>query len=314
MPTDPAVETSALSHTYGSRPALDSVDLHVPAGTIFGLLGPNGGGKTTLFRILTTLLRASGGSARVAGADVLAQRPLVRRRLGIVFQHPSLDDKLTVMENLLHQGNLYGLSGSNLQAHARELLLRFGLGDRARDRVGKLSGGLQRRVELAKSLLHRPPVIILDEPSSGLDPGARADLMHMLCELRDRDGVTCLLTTHLMDEAAHCDRVGILDRGKLVACDTPAALTASVGGEVITVATTNAPRLADDAAKRFDVSAKAVDGLVYIERSRGHEFVPALVQAFPGQIDSITVGRPTLDHVFLRLTGHRLGGDDANRN
>lgn len=314
MAANYAVETTALSHSYGQRLALDAVNLQVPAGAIFGLLGPNGGGKTTLFRILTTLLQPTGGTARVAGADVITERPLVRRRLGIVFQHPSLDDKLTVMENLIHQGHLYGLSGHNLQAHAQELLLRFGLGDRARERVSKLSGGLQRRVELAKALLHRPPVIILDEPSSGLDPGARADLMHLLRELRDRDGVTCLLTTHLMDEAANCDRVAILDRGLLVACDTPAALTASVGGEVITVSTRSPAKFAADVARRFNLSAKAIEGQVYIERPRGLEFIPALVEAFPGEIDAVTVGRPTLDHVFLRLTGHRLGGDDAANN
>ena len=313
MPDDPAVQTTALTHRYGERLALDHVDLEAKRGSILALLGPNGGGKTTLFKILTTLLVPSEGTASVAGFDVRRDRDAVRGSVGIVFQKPSLDDKLSVIENMQNQGNLYGMSGKGLRSRSMELLERFGLGDRAGDRVATLSGGLQRRVELAKGLLHRPDVLILDEPSTGLDPGARAGLMDYLQELRDRDGVTSLLTTHLMDEADRCDQVAILDEGRLIATGTPASLKGTIGGDVLTVRCDDPVLLSQKASDRFDVSTKVLDGAVRIERDRGHEFVPDLIEAFPGEINSVTVGRPTLDDVFLHLTGHRLwdnGTDD----
>ena len=313
MPDDPAVQTTALTHRYGERLALDHVDLEAKRGSILALLGPNGGGKTTLFKILTTLLVPSEGTASVAGFDVRRDRDAVRGSVGIVFQKPSLDDKLSVIENMQNQGNLYGMSGKGLRSRSMELLERFGLGDRAGDRVATLSGGLQRRVELAKGLLHRPDVLILDEPSTGLDPGARAGLMDYLQELRDRDGVTSLLTTHLMDEADRCDQVAILDEGRLIATGTPASLKGTIGGDVLTVRCDDPVLLSQKASDRFDVSTKVLDGAVRIERDRGHEFVPELIEAFPGEINSVTVGRPTLDDVFLHLTGHRLwdnGTDD----
>ena len=313
MADDPAVQTTALTHRYGERLALDHVDLKAKRGSILALLGPNGGGKTTLFKILTTILVPSEGTASVAGFDVRRDRDAVRGSVGIVFQKPSLDDKLSVIENMQNQGNLYGMSGKGLRSRSMELLERFGLGDRAGDRVATLSGGLQRRVELAKGLLHRPDVLILDEPSTGLDPGARAGLMDYLQELRDRDGVTSLLTTHLMDEADRCDQVAILDEGRLIATGTPASLKGTIGGDVLTVRCDDPVLLSQKASDRFDVSTKVLDGAVRIERDRGHEFVPDLIEAFPGEINSVTVGRPTLDDVFLHLTGHRLwdnGTDD----
>jgi len=300
------VETCDLTHDYGARRALDGVTLHVRESSLFALLGPNGGGKTTLFRILTTLLRPAAGGASIAGYDVVRQRDEVRRHIGVVFQKPSLDGKLSVLENLTHQGHLYGLLGPELRARCDELLARFGLTDRARERVEKLSGGMQRRVEVAKSLLHRPSLLILDEPTTGLDPGARASLLDYLQELRTRDGVTCLLTTHLMDEAERCDEVAILDRGKLVAVGPPAELKSTIGGDVLTVSAHEPAVLAEKARQRFSVDARLVDGVLHIERDRGHELVPLLIEAFPGEIDSVRVGRPTLDDVFLHLTGHRL--------
>jgi len=302
----PAVETSELTHRYADRTALDAVNLTVGGGILFALLGPNGGGKTTLFKILTTLLRPTQGVARVAGADVTAEQAAVRSRIGIVFQHPSLDDKLSVRENLTHQGHLYGLSGPSLRQRMAEVLERFGLADRIADRVETLSGGMQRRVELAKSLLHKPSVLILDEPSTGLDPAARSSLMEGLQELRTRDGVTCLLTTHLMEEADRCDRIAILDRGKLVAQGAPDELKATIGGDVVTITCRDGVRVAAAAKEKFNVAAEFVEGAVRIERDRGHQFVPQLVEAFPGEIESVTVGKPTLDDVFLHLTGHRL--------
>lgn len=304
MARESIVELDALTHRYGSRVALDGVTFEVSRASIFALLGPNGSGKSTLFGILTTLLTPSGGTARVGGASVVTQRDLVRAKIGIVFQKPSLDAKLSVLENMLHQGHLYGLFGAELKRRSQDRLERFGLADRAADRVETLSGGLRRRVELAKALIHEPEVLILDEPGTGLDPGARSDLMAYLEALRERDGVTSLITTHLMDEADRCDRIGVLDRGKLVAVDKPDTLKQAIGGEVLILSTRDPAGLAARVSDRFGVSADPVDGEVRIERERGHRFVPELIEAFPGEIDSVTVGRPTLEDVFVHLTGH----------
>ena len=313
MPDDPIVELRSLTHRYGSRVALDDVSFDVPQATLFALLGPNGGGKTTLFRILATLLTPTSGGGNIVGADILHQRDRVRESIGVVFQKPSLDVHLTVMENLQHQGHLYGLFGETLKRKSMTLLDRFGLADRAGDRVKTLSGGSQRRVELAKALLHEPRVLILDEPSTGLDPAARFALMDHLNELRRRDGVTALITTHLMDEAQRYDQVGILDRGRLVALDRPSVLTAAIGGDVLTVSASDPADLADKASQRWGVKAEVMDGQVRIERERGHDFVPDLIEAFPGRIDSVTVGKPTLDDVFVHLTGHRLTNDETSK-
>ncbi len=298
--TDPLLNVISLSYRYGERVALDHVSFVVHRGERFGLLGPNGGGKTTLFRILSTLVAPQTGSVQLDGA------PVDRRRIGVVFQAPSLDKQLTVRENLRHQGHIYGLQGAALGARIDELLARFGLADRGADLTGKLSGGLRRRVEIAKGLLHRPELLLLDEPSTGLDPLARREVSQHLRELRERDGVTVLLTTHIMEEAEGCDRLALLDCGKLVALDTPAKLKEQVGGDVIAVTTAEPQRLQQEIADRFGVKAAVVDCTVRLERPRGHEFIPALVEAFPGAIASITVGKPTLEDVFIHLTGHRF--------
>lgn len=306
------IELRGLCHRYGDRTALRDLSFDVPRGSIFGLLGPNGSGKTTLFRILATLLTPGVGSATLAGLDVVTERNRVRRKIGVVFQSPSLDGQLTVFENVLYQGHLYGMSGRTLRRRTMELLARFGLTDRSRDRAATLSGGLKRRVELAKGLLHEPAVLLLDEPSTGLDPAARVGLMDYLDTLRREDGVTSLLTTHLMDEADRCDQVAVLDAGRLVALDAPAGLKATIGGDVVTIAAADPGALARDAEARFGARATVVDGLVRIERDRGHAFVPKLVEAFPGRVQSITVGKPTLEDVFVHLTGHRLGDGAAD--
>jgi ABC-2 type transport system ATP-binding protein len=278
----------------------------VARGEVFGLLGPNGGGKTTLFKIVSTLLAPSEGTVRVFGEDVVRDPAAVRRRLGVVFQHPALDARLTVEENLRHQGHLYGLSGRALGERIGDVLSRVRLDDRRRDMVGTLSGGLQRRAEVAKALLHRPELLVLDEPSTGLDPSARRDIWQDLSELRLREGTSVILTTHLMEEAAGCDRVAILDQGRLVALGAPAALTAAIGGDVVLVTTRDAMGMAERVALRFDVKADVVNGKVRIERDRAHEFVTDLVEAFPGEIDAVAFGKPTLEDVFVHYTGRRL--------
>jgi ABC-2 type transport system ATP-binding protein len=305
-----ALSTKDLTHRYGDRLALDDVSLRVDPREIFGLLGPNGGGKTTLFRILSTLVRPTSGTASILGLDLLRDTTALRARIGVVFQAPSLDKKLRVRENLAHQGHLYGLSGAALQERIDHLLIEFNLRDRARDLVETLSGGLQRRVEIAKSLLHCPELLLLDEPSTGLDPGARIDLWQMLYRLRDQQNVTVLLTTHLMEEAERCDRVAIIDQGRIVAKGTPEELRAEIGGDVISARSRDATSLGGKIAESLGVEVNVLNDEVRIEHPDGAGFVARLVAAFPGEIDSVTLAKPTLEDVFIARTGRRLGEDE----
>lgn len=302
----PALAVSSLKHRYRDREALRGIDFEVGPGEIFGVLGPNGGGKTTLFGIVSTLLHPSSGSVHVFGDDVVRAPERVRRRLGVIFQSPALDVRLTVRENLRHHGYLYGLHGRGLAERMAAALEQVRLQDRSDDLVGILSGGLRRRAELAKALLHAPDLLVLDEPSTGLDPGARREVWEHLEALRRSHGTTILLTTHLMDEAARCDRVAILDEGGLVALGEPDTLTAAIGGDVILVATPDPARLGPRISERFGVEVGVRDDRLRIERPRAHEFVTDLVEAFPGEIDAVTFGRPTLEDVFVHHTGRRL--------
>lgn len=308
----PAVEIEDLRHLYGDREALAGVTLSVGRGEILGLLGPNGGGKTTMFKILSTLLPATRGTVRIFDHDIRREAHHVRSHLGVVFQHPSLDPKLSAMENLLHHGHLYGLRGTPLRGRAQALLSRLGLGDRARDRVETLSGGLQRRTELAKALVHGPDLLLLDEPSTGLDPGARRDFSNHLAQLRDQDHVTVVLTTHILDEAERCDRVGILHQGRLVALGSPDELKAKLGGDVVVIQSGDPQGLRERIRERFGCQPVLVDGTLRVERPRGHEFVRDVVDAFPSEVKSVTYGKPTLEDVFVHLTGRRLWGEGAS--
>ena len=303
---EPAVEASGVEFAYGERQALRGLDFQVAPGEIFGFLGPNGGGKTTLFRILATLAPPSRGAVRVFGADLATQAARVRRELGVVFQSPSLDVHLTVAENLTHQGHLYGLSGRDLAGRIEAALARFGLTARAGERAKTLSGGLRRRAEIAKSLLHRPRLLLLDEPSTGLDPGARRDLWDTLFDLRG-EGVTVLLTTHFMEEGDRCDRLALLAGGEIVALGSPGELKTEIGGDVVVLSGPDPAGLARDLTARYpDLAPTVGDGAVRLERERAHEFVARLVEARPGRVEAVTVARPTLEDVFLRRTGHRL--------
>jgi ABC-2 type transport system ATP-binding protein len=295
-----------LGHSYGSRRALSGVTFEVRPAEIFGLLGPNGGGKTTLFKILSTSFPPTEGSARVFGHDVKSEAADVRRSIGVVFQNPSLDKKLTVLENLRYHGQLYGLTGKALDERVNELMTRMMVADRSSSRVETLSGGLARRVELAKGLLHRPRLLILDEPSVGLDPGARRDLWLYLQRLRDQEGVTILLTTHLIDEADHSDRVLILNEGHIVAMGTPEALKNEIGGDVITISSKEPEKLSAAIRGKFGVEPALVAGRLRVEREQGHSFVAAVVEAFSEMIDAVSLAKPTLEDVFIARTGHRF--------
>lgn len=301
-----ALKVSALHHRYGERVALNDVSFEVEEGEIFGLLGPNGGGKTTLFRILTTLMRPSGGTAEIFGLSPERDAAAVRRRIGVVFQHPSLDPKLKVIENLIHHGHLFGLRGGALRSAAGAQLSRFGLADRAGEMTETLSGGLQRRVELAKALLPEPDILFLDEPGTGLDPAARREFGDELARLRSERGTTVVLTTHIMEEADRCDRVGILNEGNLVALGAPEALKSNLGGEVVTIESPDAGALQEKIKARFGIESSRVEDTLRIEQNGAHEMIPQVIEAFPGEVTSLTFGRPTLEDVFIHETGRRF--------
>ena len=301
-----AVEAQGVCLNYGSRVAIDDLSFSVQRGEIFGVLGPNGGGKTSLFRVLATLLPPNAGRAFVSGYDVVRDSRQVRCRIGVVFQAQNLDRKLTAAENLRYHGHLYGLRGVALRTRIDQILIDLKLEDRKNHLVETLSGGQRRRVELAKGLLHHPELLLLDEPSTGLDPGARLSLWTHLRTLQQRDGVTILLTTHLLDEAERCDRLAIVDRGRLVACDAPEALKEEIGGEVILVDTSEPEMLRERLRQRFDLKASVIGGKLRLEHLHGHEFIPQLVEAFPGEIQAVRVSKPTLEDVFIRRTGRQF--------
>ena len=301
-----AIRLENLSHSYGRRQALRELSLAIASGEIFVFLGPNGGGKTTLFRVLSTLIPQQSGTVEILGLNLRRNTIEIRRRIGVVFQAPSLDRKLTVAENIHQQAALYGLFGAELRRRRDELLDQFALQDRASERVEKLSGGLRRRVELAKGMIHRPELLLLDEPSTGLDPGARADLWEYLQRARQESGVTIVLTTHLLEEADRADRIAILNEGRLVALDTPDALRSSVGGDLIVIESPAAEELAAGLRSRLSLPAQVVEGTVRLETPEGHQWVARIVEEFPGSVGAIRLGKPTLEDVFIARTGHRF--------
>ena len=307
------VEVRELVHEYGKeRRALNGISLQIREAEIFGLLGPNGSGKTTLFRILSTLMLPTSGHAAIDGADPVEDPNSVRRSIGVVFQERSVDIKLTVRENLRHQGHLYGLSGRALESRIDALLARVRLQDRANELVEKLSGGMQRRVEVAKGLLHDPRVLLMDEPTTGLDPGARRDLWEYLGELRDQDGVTVIVTTHLMEEAEKCDRLAILSHGNVVALGTPEELRSEIGDDIVELEAAGDPEtLAARIEQRFAVATRVLSERIRFEQPDAHRFIPPLMEQFPGEIRSVSVSKPSLDDVFIRRTGHRFWQDST---
>ncbi|RPJ60718.1 MAG: ABC transporter ATP-binding protein [Acidobacteria bacterium] len=300
------MRVEAISASYGRRQALVNVSFAVAARQIYGLLGPNGGGKTTLFRVLCTLLRPASGNAYFRDTSVVDDPVGTRKLIGVVFQTNSLDRELTVRENLDCQAALHRLPKADARLRSDELLARFGLSDRSNDLVGTLSGGMQRRLEIVKSLLHQPRVMILDEPSAALDPTARFDLWNLLRSLRDQQSMTILLTTHLMEEADRCDRLAILNEGRIVSEGTPESLKERIGGDVVSIQAAEPEQLARLIQQHFGCPAQLINGTLRLERLRGHQFVAQVIEAFPGRISAITVSRPTLEDVFVHETGHKF--------
>lgn len=314
MGNDAAVTAENLSFSYNGVAALSGVSFGVHRGEIFGLLGPNGGGKTTLFRILSTLLRPDTGCASIFDLDVVGHPLEVRRRIGVVFQNQSLDRRLSARENLVHQGHLYGLRGAALERRIDAVLERLGLLGRKSSIVETLSGGLRRRVELAKGLLHQPDLLLLDEPSTGVDPGARLDFWDYLQLLRREEGVTILLTTHLLDEADKCDRLAIIDKGSIVAEGTPPELKQQIGGDVVTLTSRDPEGLAGRLPADLGLNPQIVDGTVRFEHPNGPELVTQLNEALFREIESVTVSKPTLEDVFIRVTGHHFHEETAGED
>lgn len=299
------VRVDNLSFSYPTGQALRNVSLEARAGEIVGILGPNGSGKSTFFHILSTILVPSEGKVELAGNDVLANPDQARRDAGIVFQTPGLDKKLTVTENLRYHGQLYGLSGEFLENRMEHVLGTFGLSDRRNHLVETLSGGQQRRADLARGMLHQPRMLILDEPSTGLDPSARLEFWHFLKDSVAETGMAVMLTTHLLDEADRCDRVAIIDKGQLVAMGSPAELKRSIGTEVVVIVSKSPEQLERGIRRRLGLKGTVIEKELHLETDDGSRLLPRIA-AFADRIDSLTVRKPSLEDVFLRKTGHRL--------
>jgi ABC-2 type transport system ATP-binding protein len=298
------IEVKGLTKAYGSLLAVDNIDFYVQEREIFGFLGPNGAGKTTTINMLATLLKPTNGGATLAGYDVRTQPNDVRQSIGMVFQDPSLDDRLTADENLRFHGMLYNVPKRLLAERMDQVLGIVGLSDRRSSLVRTFSGGMKRRLEIARGLLHHPKVLFLDEPTVGLDPQTRNAIWEHVLRLRNEVGITVFMTTHYMDEAENCDRIAIIDHGKIQALDTPATLKRTVGGDTIIVVGDAALR--HEMSERYNVPVQEVDGELHFHVAGGAEFVPRVVVDFKERIKSIQVKQPSLDDVFLKLTGHAI--------
>jgi ABC-2 type transport system ATP-binding protein len=298
-----AISAVDIAFTYGQRTALQAVGFEVRRGQAHGFLGPNGSGKSTLFKLLSTIVPLQQGRVSMLGLDLATQAAAIRNRIGVVFQSPAVDKKLTVRENLHYGGMLLGIASRQLAMRIDQMLEATNLRDRSRDLVGELSGGMRRRVEIGKCLLGAPDLVLLDEASTGLDPAARLD---MWAVLRAQPGLTVVFTTHLMDEAAQADSLVLLDQGRIVAAGRPADLMREVGGQILEIEAPEAQALANDLATAFGVTARVVDGTLRIEGEAVHELVSKVMQRFPGRVRRLQLAHPSLLDVFLQRTGKRF--------
>ena len=309
--SEAVIEATGLVKRYGQVEAVRGIDLEVRHGEIFGFLGPNGAGKSTTISILCTLLTPTAGTARVAGIDVMQDPARVRQRIGLVFQDPSLDDVLTGRENLEFHAFIYSVPSSERARRIDEMLALLQLTERAGSQVKTYSGGMKRRLEIARGMLHQPEILFLDEPTLGLDPQTRQSIWTHLKELRATKGITIFMTTHYMDEAEYCDRIAIIDRGKIVALGTPDELKAMVGGEVVTITSSRADEAAVEIKELLGVVPVRDNGSLRMEVPDAKVFVPRLVRELKAPVDTVTLRRPSLDDVFLKLTGHAIRDEEA---
>jgi len=313
-----AIQVSQLVRKFGDFTAVNGVTFEVEQGEIFGFLGPNGAGKTTTINVLCTLLRPTAGRAAVNGYDVSTHPDAVRQSIGLIFQDPSLDEQLTGRENLNFHAMLYDVAGDEFGKRATEVLAMVDLSDKAGDLVRTYSGGMKRRLEIARGLLHHPKVLFLDEPTLGLDPQTRRHIWDYLLNLRQQEGVTMFMTTHYMDEAENCDRIAIIDHGQIVALDRPEALKGLVGGDIVTVRASDNQRAAERLRGAHNVEPRlGPDGQLIIEIAQGDRFIPQMMATLtnsgvPLVVQSVNLRRPTLEDVFIKLTGHAIREEEAS--
>jgi ABC-2 type transport system ATP-binding protein len=307
-----AIQATGLVKRYGQLEAVRGIDLEVQPGEIFGFLGPNGAGKSTTISILCTLLAPTAGQASVAGIDVVHDPAAVRQRIGLVFQDPSLDDQLTGRENMEFHAFIYSVPAAARRKRIGEMLELLQLTDRADSQVRTYSGGMKRRLEIARGMLHDPQILFLDEPTLGLDPQTRQSIWKHLNELRSSKGITIFMTTHYMDEAEFCDRIAIIDRGKIVALGTPDELKAMVGGDVVTITSSRPDEAAAEIEHMLGVTPVRENGSLRMEVPDGKAFVPRLVRELMAPVDTVSLRRPSLDDVFIKLTGHAIRDEEAD--
>ncbi len=312
--SDAAIEVNGLVRTFGNFTAVDGISFAVRHGEVFGFLGPNGAGKSTTIKMLCTLLRPTAGSARVNGYDVAREQSRVRQSIGVIFQDYSLDDRITAEENLRFHCMIYHVPADVREERIAQMLEMVNLSDRRKDKVRQFSGGMKRRLEIARGLLHHPAVLFLDEPTVGLDPQTRQNIWEHIHALRVREGITVFMTTHYMDEAENCDRIAIMDHAHMIALDTPAALKAGVGGDVVRLKTAH-----NDDARAFLIAHYALeptieDGVLRFEVADGGAFVPQLLRELPTAVQSVDIARPTLNDVFLGMTGRVIREEGAEGN
>ncbi|MBX6764495.1 MAG: ATP-binding cassette domain-containing protein [Rubrobacteraceae bacterium] len=308
----PAISVRSLAKRYGGVEAVRGIDFEVEPGEVFGFLGPNGAGKTTTINMLCTLVRPSAGEAKVAGYDVVFERDEVRRNIGLVFQDTTLDNYLTAEQNLRFHAELYGMPKSAVAERMRRVLEMVGLWERRKSLVGTFSGGMKRRLEIARGLLHSPRVLFLDEPTIGLDPQTRSSIWGYIEELRRSEDITIFLTTHYMDEAEYCDRIAIMDSGEIIVLDTPEALKASVGKDRVRIETEDDAAAIEALRERFGVEAGVHEGFVTFAVAGGERFVPRLFSELGVPIRSVSVSRPSLDDVFMSYTGTTIRDAEAS--
>jgi len=309
-----AIEVENLTRTFGDFTAVNGITFRVAHGEVFGFLGPNGAGKSTTIKMLCTLLKPTAGAARVNGYDVATEPGRVRESIGIIFQDYSLDDRITAMENLRFHCMIYHVPRSEREGRIRQMLEMVNLTDRANDRVRQFSGGMKRRLEIARGLLHHPAVLFLDEPTVGLDPQTRQNIWEHIHELRKREGITIFMTTHYMDEAENCDRIAIIDHAQVIALDTPAALKAGAGGDVVRLKTADNTRALAALEADFDLAPTVENGTIRFEVADGGAFVPQLITQLPVTVQSVDIARPTLNDVFLNMTGRAIRDEGADGN
>ncbi len=302
----PIIEVSGLARSFGSLEAVRPISFEVAEGELFGFLGPNGAGKTTTINMLCTLLKPSGGSATVNGFDIRRQRSEVRRSIGLVFQQSTLDEYLSAEQNLRFHAYAYAVPSDLRDQRIQELLTMVELWDRRRGRVRTFSGGMKRRLEIARGLVHHPRVLFLDEPTIGLDPQTRRHIWDYLLRVREQEKLTIFLTTQYLDEAENCDRIAIIDRGEIVALDTPDGLKRAVGGDLIAFTAADTEAAAAEVKSRYGAEARVTDGTVRFHVDSGDTFLPEFIRTFPYPLLSVSLQRPTLDDVFITLTGHEI--------